>query len=66
MDHRKTLRDMAELMRESGCLRIKPHRDQMVNHNDTFKGECGPRLARARSASVLLYRRCEGGGPPMW
>ena len=40
IEYRDTVRELADQMRDSGALRIKPHRDQMINYPDTFKGEC--------------------------
>lgn len=37
---RYRLREMADVMKESGALRIKDHRTIQGNNPDTFKGEC--------------------------
>lgn len=37
---RYRLREMADVMKDSGALRIKDHRTIQGNNPDTFKGEC--------------------------
>ena len=45
-EHRDTVRDLAEQMRESGVLRIKLHREmhngRLGAADNSFKGECAP------------------------
>lgn len=52
-EHRDTVRDLAEQMRESGVLRIKLHREmhngRVQAADNSFKSECA--LARVRSCS---------------
>jgi hypothetical protein len=57
-EHRDTVRDLAEQMRESGVLRIKLHREmrngKLTATDSSFKGECAP----AEALRYCVFVQC--------